>query len=69
VGRSGSFDFFFKERACISYLSVAATKHHGRDNLQEKDFISAYEFRGLESIMAEQRPGGRSRVKSLGLKP
>lgn len=31
------------------------TKHHDRGNLQEKDIISVYDFRGLESIMAEQR--------------
>lgn len=44
----------------IYVFTVLSQKRHCQDNLQKMAFNWAYIFRELESMMAQQRPGGRN---------
>lgn len=45
--------------SALSYFSVALAKHHDPGNLLKKALNWPHGFRGLESLMAEQRHSGR----------
>lgn len=45
---------------CIIYFSIVVIKHHDKDNLQKKVLNLVYDYRGLESMIMEQRGGGSS---------
>lgn len=44
----------------ISYCSNAMTKYPDKGNLEKEIFNWAYDFKGLECMMVEQRLGVRS---------
>lgn len=42
-------------QAHVSYFPIAVTERQDQDNFEKRKFICTYSFRGLESVMVEQR--------------
>lgn len=61
VSSPNSSQSIFVLSYCLSYFFIAMMKYHDKGSLLKKEVIWAYGYRGLRSMLVEQRHGGRSR--------